>query len=245
MVVAYFLFFSDKLKFYRLKMTWKSLKLSVRNVGYMARIGLATFIAELAMGVMMVTGNYVFLGYLGEAGVAAFSVGCYLFPLIFSASNAVAQSSQPIISYNYGAGDMGRVKKTLRIAIVYACVCGAAISATMWGGARPLVAIFLAPTETAFTLAVSGLPILGLCALPFALNITFIGYYQSCEKAVRSIFYMLLRGIIFMVPGFILLPRLIGESGLWLAIPASEVLTLAVIAAAYIVAHRKTAVARG
>lgn len=88
MVLAYFLFFSDKLKFYRLKMSVKSIKLSIRNTGYMLKIGFATFIAELSIGVMMVTGNYMFLSYLGEAGVAAYSIGCYLFPLIFSISNA-------------------------------------------------------------------------------------------------------------------------------------------------------------
>ena len=76
MVVAYFIFFSDKLKFYRLRITRKSLRLSLRNTGYMAKIGFATFIAELAIGVVMVACNYMFLSLLGEAVVAEFSVGC-------------------------------------------------------------------------------------------------------------------------------------------------------------------------
>ncbi|MCM1177799.1 MAG: MATE family efflux transporter [Bacteroides sp.] len=229
MVVAYFLFFSDKLKFYRLRLSVKSLRLSIRNTGYMVKIGLATFIAELAMGVMIVTGNYMFLSCLGEAGVAAYSVGCYLFPLIFSISNAVAQSSQPIISYNYGAGNLIRVRQALNIALLTACVCGIVISAGMWSGSQLLAGIFLDSADTAYLLAAEGLPLLGLCALPFALNITFIGYYQSREQSVRSLAYMMLRGILFMVPGFILLPRLLGVAGLWLAIPVSEMLTLIII----------------
>ena len=228
MVVAYFLFFSDKLKFYPLRLTVKSLKLSVRNTGYMAKIGFATFIAELAMGVMMVTGNYMFLSFLGEDGVAAFSVGCYLFPLIFSISNAVAQASQPIISYNYGAGLTERVRQALNVALVAAIICGLAISLVMWGGSEILTGIFLDSSEHAYGIAKVGLPLLGLCALPFALNITFIGYYQSCERAVRSIIYMLLRGIILMIPGFIILPEIIGIPGLWLAIPVSELMTLTI-----------------
>lgn len=239
MVVAYFIFFSDKLKFYRLRMSVKSLRLSIRNVGYMAKIGLATFIAELAIGVMMITGNYMFLAYLGEAGVAAFSAGCYLFPLIFSISNAVAQSSQPIISYNYGAGLPDRVRQALKIAVLTACACGTVISAAMWGGSDLLAGIFINSSDTAYGIASTGLPLLGLCTIPFALNITFIGYYQSCEQSARSITYMMLRGIIFMVPGFILLPRWIGSSGLWLAIPISELLTLAIIVIAYIFNVRK------
>lgn len=239
MVIAYFLFFSHKLKFYRLRLTAKSFMLSVRNTAYMIKIGLATFIAELSIGVMMVTGNFMFLSYLGEAGVAAFSVGCYLFPLIFSISNAVAQSSQPIISFNYGCSQWERVRQSLNIALVTASICGAVISAGMWTGAGLLSGIFLASTEEAYHLAVKGLPLLGLCALPFAINITFIGYYQSCEKAVRSIVYMLLRGVVFMIPGFILLPQLTGVSGLWLAIPQAELIAAVIIVSIYVFRDRK------
>lgn len=240
MVLGYFIFFSEKLKFYRLKMSVKSLRLSLRNVGYMAKIGLATFIAELALGVTMVTGNHTFLEYLGEAGVAAYSVGCYLFPLIFSISNAVAQSSQPIISYNYGAGHIDRVRQALRIAVITACVCGLAISVGMWIGSPSLAGIFLDSGERAYTLARQGLPSLGLCALFFALNITFIGYYQSREQATRSICYMLLRGVVFLIPGFFILPKFVGISGLWLAIPVSEALTLTVIALIFVWQRRKS-----
>ncbi len=103
MVFAYFFRFADKLRFYPLKRTVTSLLLTLRNTGYMVRIGFATFLTELAMSVMMLTGNYMFISMLGEEGVAAFAIACYLFPVVFSISNAVAQSAQPIISFNYGA----------------------------------------------------------------------------------------------------------------------------------------------
>lgn len=241
MVLVYFLRFSDKLKFYRLKLSWKSLRLSLRNTVYMMKIGLATFIAELSLGVMIVTGNFMFMAYLGEPGVAAYSIGCYLFPMIFSISNAVAQASQPIISFNYGAGQFQRVSQALRIALLTACVCGVLISLGMWIGSPVLTNIFLSPSETAYGLAAGGLPILGSCAIFFAINITFIGYYQSRELAGRSIVYMLLRGIVFLVPGFILLPRIAGATGLWLAIPTAEFLTLLVITALYATRHRPAA----
>lgn len=229
MVLGYFLFFAKRLHFYRLKMSVKSLMLTLRNTGYMMKIGMATLIAELAIGVMMVTGNYVFMKALGESGVAAFSVGCYLFPLVFSISNAVAQASQPIISYNYGAGQHSRVREAMRIAVVTATICGVVISATMWIGAPLLTGVFLNSSETAYSLAIDGLPVLGICAIFFALNITYIGYYQSREQSLRSIVFMMLRGIIFVVPGFFVLPGVFGITGLWLAIPVSEFLTLAVI----------------
>ena len=230
MVLGYFLFFAKTLRFYRLRMSVKSMLLTLRNTVYMMKIGMATLIAELAIGVMMVAGNYVFMRALGESGVAAFSVGCYLFPLIFSISNAVAQAAQPIISYNYGAGHHQRVSQAKRVAVIAGAICGAVITVAMWIGAPLLTGIFLDSSEPAYLLAVGGLPLLGLCAIFFALNITFIGYYQSCEQSLRSIVFMLLRGIIFVVPGLFLLPQLLGTAGLWLAIPVSEFLTLLAIA---------------
>lgn len=239
LVLIYFLTGARVLRFYPVKLTAKSLHLSLRNITYMTRIGLATFIAELAIGVMMVTGNYMFMSYLGEDGVAAFSIGCYLFPIIFSINNAVAQSAQPIISYNYGAGNYERVRSTLMTSLIAAGICGLLVSLGMWRGNRLLISIFLDLQSPAAIIATRGLPLLGICAIFFALNISFIGYYQSCERAGQSILYMMLRGIIFMVPLFIALPALFGVNGLWAAIPASEFLTLLTIVTAYIIRHHR------
>ena len=125
------------------------------------------------------------------------------------------------------------------MALVAAIVCGLAISLVMWGGSGILTGIFLDSTEHAYEIAKAGLPLLGLCALPFALNITFIGYYQSCERAIRPTIYMLLRGVILMIPGFIILPPIIGIPGLWLAIPVSELMTLPIIAVCYLIGRAK------
>lgn len=229
MVLVYFLRLSSQLKFYKLKVSIKSLRLSLRNVGYMARIGTPTFLAEITLGTTMITGNFLFMRYLGEDGVAAFSVGCYLFPIMFSINEAVALASQPIISFNYGANSPGRVRQTLRLAIATAVLCGAAISVAMGLGAKWLVIPFLPSESPAFTLAANGLPIFGSCAILFAINITFIGYYQSIEQALRSSAYTLLKGVFFLIPCFIILPHVIGTPGLWAAVPSAELLTLLLI----------------
>ncbi|WP_055095984.1 MATE family efflux transporter [Gabonia massiliensis] len=234
MVLVYFLCFPNKLRFYPLKWSLTSLLLTLRNTGYMARIGFATFLTELAMSVMMLTGNYMFISLLGEDGVAAFAIACYLFPVVFSISNAVAQSAQPIISYNYGAHLTERISRTLRVSLFTAIVCGLSVMVCLWLGATGIVRLFLDPQENAYGLAVEGLPLFAMCAVFFAVNIAFIGYYQSIEKAMVSTVYTLLRGIFFLVPCFILLPCLIGVPGLWLAIPAAELLTCIVISVRYV-----------
>lgn len=244
MVLVYFARYSSTLKFYRLKLSVTSLLLTLRNTGYMAKIGFATLLTELAMSVMMLTGNHVFIHALGEDGVAAFSIACYLFPIMFSISNAVAQSVQPIISYNFGAGDMGRVAKSLRVALVAALVCGAVVTVSVAAGARPIVAMFLPSGPGAFEIACAGLPKYALCGIFFALNIAFIGYYQSLEKSLRATLFTLMRGVVFIVPMFLYLPHLLGVPGMWFAIPASEMLTTAVIVADFMLTRRRLARAR-
>ena len=239
MALVYFLGFSTTLKFYRLKLSIKSLKLTLRNTGYMVKIGFATFLTEIAMSVMMITGNYMFMLRLGEQGVAAYSIACYLFPVVFSIANAIAQSAQPIISYNYGARSHRRVSHTLKVALLTALICGTAVSTGIALGRTAIVSAFLTPDVPAFAIATRGLPLFGICSLFFAMNITFIGYYQSLEKAVRSTVYTLLRGIIFLVPSFLILPLIIGDMGLWLAIPAAEILTSIVIVGLFLLKDRR------
>ena len=230
MSVSYFVWFSDKLKFYRLKMSLTSLLLTIRNTGYVLRIGSATFLTEVAMSVTMVAGNYMFMSMLHEDGVAAFAIVCYLFPVIFSVNNAVAQSAQPIISYNYGAGAEQRVSCALKVAAYAGLLCGLTVLLLLLvAGDRLIVGAFLRPTEPAYDLAVKGLPWFASCSLFFALNVVFVGYYQSITMAKRAMVFTTLRGIVFSVLGFMVLPRLIGVIGLWTAIPMAELLTLVII----------------
>lgn len=234
MALAYFVRFSYKLRFYRLKLSVTSLLLSIRNVTYIMKIGFATFLTELAMGVMMLTGNYMFMSMLNEEGVAAFAVACYLFPIVFSISNAVAQSAQPIISFNHGVRSDARVARTLRVSLFTAAVCGMVVSLCLWIGAPAITALFLAPSEAAYGIAVAGLPLFALCAVFFSVNIAFIGYYQSVERAMASTVFTSLRGMLLLVPSFVLLPHALGVSGLWLAIPTAEFLTLVSVSLFYL-----------
>ncbi|MDE5629911.1 MAG: hypothetical protein K2I69_10175 [Muribaculaceae bacterium] len=74
-----------------------------------------------------------------------------------------------------------------------------------------------------------GLPVYATCALFFAVNISFTGYYQSIEKAFKAMILTLLRGVVLHVPLFYILPALLPGTGTWAAIPASEALTLIII----------------
>lgn len=222
---------------YVIKFRW-SRRGFISNTWRQIQIGSSAFITEIAMSVMMLTGNFMFMKYHGDTGVAAFSIACYLFPLMFMMSNAVAQSAQPIISYNYGAKASDRVSAAFRLSLKVAAVCGLIAFLPIAFGARGIVSLFISPDCEAGQLATYGLPIYSACALFFAINISFISYYQSIEKAFKAMLFTLMRGIIVLVPMFCILPAVFPEFGLWAAIPASEFITLAAISLSYLHARR-------
>ena len=229
MVVWYMLFHSQSVKISRLKLCLANLYLTARNVGYMARSGFSSMLGELAMSMMLLVGNYVFIRELGEDGVAAFSVACYLYPIVFMINNSVAQSAQPIISFNYGARNRYRVQRAFRVSLSTATICGVLETAFLTLCTKPLVGLFLQAGTNAYEIALGGLPLFAYSALFFAMNVAIIGYYQATEQNTRATLCMLFRGLIFLVPAFILMPKFIFPQGMWLAIPVTECITLGVI----------------
>lgn len=227
-VVVYLLFFARLLRFYRLKTSLKSLRLSVRNIGYQCRIGSSALLGELTLAVLMFAGNLTFVHYLGDDGVGAFGIACYYTPFVFMIGNAIAQSAQPIWSYSYGAGDASRVRQALRLVLRTALFCGACTTVLFVLAPRMLVGLFIPLDVPAARIAVEGFPLFAAGFICFVLNLALIGYNQSLERVRAATFYALLRGLLFLVPSFLFLPRLLGAPGIWLAMPLSEIATTAV-----------------
>jgi len=229
LVLTYMLTRCKSLRFYKLKTTVTSMRLTLRNIGYMTRVGLSGLLGELAMAVMMMAGNIAFGHYLGDDGVAAYSVICYLTPLIFMAYSAIAQSAQPIISYNHGAGRADRVKATLRHSLRVAALLGIAITLIFALMPNFIIGIFIEDSSGAYPLAVEGLPLFSAAFVFMAFNLCYIGYLQSLERVRAATTFTLIRSLVCMSLAFLLLPLWMGDLGLWLAVPAAEMLTLGAI----------------
>ncbi|MFI3333051.1 MAG: MATE family efflux transporter [Rikenellaceae bacterium] len=232
-VLIYLLFFSKTIKLYRLKLSIKSLLLTCRNIGYMVRLGSAAFLGEMAIAVMMFVGNYIFLKHYGEDGIAAYSIICYYFPIIFMVNNAISQSAQPIISYNYGAGLMDRVRKSFRLTILYGVGFATVITAAVIFFAPQMVGLFLNSSYPAYDIASYGMPLFATGYIFFALNMMFMGYYQSIEDYKTANVISVLRGYVLLIALFLVMPAVFGKVGIWLAVPTAEVITFIAIILLY------------
>ena len=96
-----------------------------------------------------------------------------------------------------------------------------------------IVAMFSAETSPAHAIAAKGHPFFAIGFVPFAVNMMAIGYRQSVERLVLATSLTLLRGFVFMILCFVVLPPLTGSVGAWLAVPVSELLTLSVLLFSY------------
>lgn len=224
-ILVYLSRYARRLKFCRIKWSGKSVRLTIRNIWYQCRIGGAALLGEATMAVLLFMGNLMFMRYLGDAGVGAFGIASYYCPFFFMIGNAIAQSAQPIISFN-ALNQPYRAKSAQHHALTAAVIIGLVITIAFSLFPQWLVEPFLPLSTYSAQLAVKGLPLFGLGVSFFILNLAVIGYYQSTEKSSRATLLALLRGAVFLIPLFILLPMWFGAEGIWLAMPISEILTL-------------------
>lgn len=229
MALGYLIFKAERLHLQLPKLSLKSLALTLRNIYYQCRVGFSSLMGELAVAVSIYIGNLVFMRYLGDDGVGAFGISCYYTPFFFSVGNSIAQSAQPIISYNYGVERWTNVAKVRRLLLTTSISVGVLLALLFSLLPEPLVALFVDTESTAGQIAINGFPYFATGIILFILNVAIIGYYQSIERIGRAILLVSLRGLIFLLPSFLLLPRLYGQEGIWLAMPLAELLTLVVI----------------
>ena len=130
--------------------------------------------------------------------------------------------------------DIKRLKDTLKISLTTSVISGLSGMIIMCFGAQFISATFLDPSCHAYYLCCEGLPLYSSAFLFIAINIVLVGYLQSIEKATKATIFTILRGFLFSIPCFILLPMLLGANGLWLALPLAEILTTAIISITFI-----------
>jgi len=239
MTLLYVFRFAGKLKFYKLKRTRTAIRLGLRNIGYMMKLGFSSFLGEFGSSVMQLSGNIMFGKLIGDIGIAAFSVVCYLMPVLLNIFYAVSSSAQPIMSYNFGAEQPDRVRDTYKFSL-FVCVtfslCVTAFAATF---SPSIASVFLPSGSEAFGIVSEGLPLFSACFALMGFNIATIGFFQSTKQALTATILVSLRGFILLVAAFLTLPSLLGLPGLWLACPAAEALTALVALALLFFRKRK------
>ena len=227
-----FFFFSKKSMF-----RFTSPLVPLRSVIQIIYNGSSEFINEMSAGITAYLFNITLMKRIGSAGVSAFSIFNYIMLIAIMIFFASAQSIQPEINYCYGAGRKDRIRKMFILGAVFNIAAGFIFFTAVFLKADALAHLFTGRKSSLDALVTEIARYFSFAFLISGINITASAYFTSVQEAAKSAVIASSRGLVFIVISLLLLPPLIGNTGIWLTVPAAELITL-VISVFYIIKQK-------
>lgn len=189
--------------------------------------GSAEGLTEVGTGITTFLFNITLMRYVGEIGVAAFTIISYLSFIGNNVLLGLSDGVGAIISYNYGNQKTERVKKVLKLAGISAFAIGVGVFIAMSVFSKAVISLFLdAGNETVLIFAVYGAKLYSFAFLVNGLNIVASGYFTAIGKPKSAALIALNKGILWVAVGIVVLPALLGIRGIWLTVPLAEIVTV-------------------
>lgn len=219
------IFFLRKKNSFRIEKT----KISVRTYGGICSLGLASFISEFGFGIVMMLINKLFKSLGGDTAVAAFAIIINVFYVVNAIFNGVASGTQPMISFSYGENDHKKIRQVLKYALITVAGIAVIVYIVLFFGADGIAKIFNSQGEERLQeLASQGIRLYFISSLFSGFNLLFSGYFAASNRGLYAQIITILRGAVLIIPIAYLFAFLWQITGLWLATPAAELITLAV-----------------
>ena len=190
--------------------------------------GASEFVDQLAIAITTIVFNRTALAFAGEDGVAAVSIIMYLQFLFIGVYFGFSMGMSPPLSYAYGDGKTGVCRKLEWYAHRFFAIAPLVIYALTYFLAPAGVSCFADTSSPVFSIAVSGMRIYGLGFLFSGINIFAAVRMMAYGKGQFSGLITFLRSFALLLLFLTVLPQKFGLTGVWLAVPAAEVLTLLV-----------------
>ncbi len=207
-----------------LKIKRKNLRLKANIILPSLALGLATFIMQASESIITVCFNSSLLKYGGDVAVGAMTILTSVMQFALLPLQGLGQGAQPILSYNYGAKNVNRVKKTFRL-LLKVSVCYAAI---LWAFVEICPQIFVGMfTSDAVLMEFSktALRVYMAAMFMFGIQIACQMAFTSLGCAMESIAVAVMRKFVLLIPLIFIVP-LIWKSnptmGVYLAEPVAD-----------------------
>jgi len=189
---------------------------------YILSIGFAPFSMQLAASLVNGIMNAQLIRYGGDMAVGAMGIVNSITVMLVMSIISINMATQPIVGYNYGAGNHCRVKEAVLLAVKYASIVAVVGWALCMFTPGTLVSIFNSESETLRQAGVQGLRI--YCAMLPVVGYQIIAssYFQAIGQAKLATFISMLRQVIVLLPLLVILPLMMGVEGVWIANPVSD-----------------------
>ena len=190
-------------------------------------LGLATFIMQASESVVTICFNSSLLHYGGDIAVGAMTILTSVMQFAMLPLQGIAQGSQPIASYNYGAKNADRVKKTVRLLVITCLTYSTLLWATVQIIPKVFVSIFTSDAKlVTFTAPMLKIYLGGLFlfGIQIACQITF----TSLGKAVNSIIVAVVRKFVLLLPLIYIMPHVVSNPtiGVYMAEPIADIIAV-------------------
>ena len=215
-------------------------------------LGGATFITQLSIVVLSLVSNMMLAKYGGlskygpDIPISVFSIQSKVYTVVCNIVVGIVLGGQPIFGYNYGAGNMDRVRKAYRLVLGATLIVGtvAVLLFELWP--QGVIHIFGAGDALYQEFAVKTFRIyLSLTVVTCLVKMTAV-FFQSIGKSVNAIIASLVRDILCFTPLALFLPVLLeqakpgsGIDGILYAAPIADLVALAVIVCLTVAFFRK------
>lgn len=209
-----------------LRLTKKSLKYDLNTMKRVFGLGLSPFFMSSTEGILQVSFNRQLLFYGGDIAVSAMTIMMSMSQILSLPMEGIAQATQPIISYNFGAAKYDRVKKTISLALK-AALTYSIVGVLLMELFPSLFVQLFANDPKLVELASWMLRVYIFGFIIMGANSTFQQTYTSLGFGKRSFFFAFYRKIILLIPLIYFLPNVIsnGVLAVMLAEPISDLLT--------------------
>ena len=224
-----------------LKLQSKYMRIDGKLVFPCVALGLSAFIMQSSESVISVCFNSSLLKYGGDIAVGAMTILTSVMQFAMLPMQGIAQGAQPISSYNYGAKNTERVKKTFRLLLTTCLI----YSLTIWAVIMAFPSIFagiFTPDADLIDFTSKALRIycavLGIFGIQIACQMTFV----STGNAPCSIIVAIVRKFVLLLPLIYLMPQLIENKtmGVYLAEPVADVIAVTFTAVLFAVQFKRS-----
>lgn len=213
---------------------------SIKRLLRSCQLGISAFVGEMSSGVTTMVFNFLIMSLAGNVGIAAFGVVANTAIVATSIYNGVAQGAQPLLSDFYGRGASAKVGSVLKMSVITSLVISGIIIAVTNLFPAQIVDIFNSEGDAVMAKeAVRGVRLYFLGFVFAGINIVGAGYLSATENAMWAFTTSILRGVVAIIGCAFLLSSLFGMTGVWLAFPTAELMTMVVMVVALYKSGRK------
>ena len=232
------LFLCGKKTQIRLRKTY--LRLQAKVIVPCVTLGLAAFIMQASESIVSVCFNSSLLRYGGDIAVGAMTILTSVMQFAMLPLQGIAQGAQPVSSYNYGARNADRVKKTFRLLLI-TCLT---YSVLLWAAVELIPGAFVSIFTSDAALIDFTAPMLRIYLgglFLFGIQIACQMTFTSLGKAVNSIVVAVVRKFVLLIPLIYIMPHMASDPtvGVYMAEPIADIIAVTFTSILFAVQFKK------